>query len=98
MIHPSPRPLRFLKVLLAAAALTIPCASFGQSAPNSRATVDGASLGLIAVLAASLAGFGTRTAAAQDKGPHLTDLRDAVKAANKRGAAAEVTTTAPPAS
>lgn len=47
MIHPSPRPLRFLKVLLAAAALAIPCASFGQSAPNSRATVDGASLGLI---------------------------------------------------
>ncbi|VTT98190.1 serine protease : Serine protease OS=Azospirillum brasilense GN=ABAZ39_04295 PE=4 SV=1: PDZ_2 [Gemmataceae bacterium] len=46
------------------------------------------SLAALAVLglAASLVGFGTRMAAAQDKGPDLTDLRDAVKAANKRGA------------
>ncbi|WP_439629824.1 S1C family serine protease [Gemmata sp.] len=46
------------------------------------------SLAALAVLglAASLVGFGTRTAAAQDKGPDLSDLRDAVRAANKRGA------------
>jgi serine protease Do len=46
------------------------------------------SLAALAVLglAVSLVGFGTRMAAAQDKGPDLSDLRDAVKAANKRGA------------
>lgn len=37
-------------------------------------------------LAAALVGTGGRPAAAQEKGPDLSDLRDAVKAADKRGA------------
>lgn len=47
MIRPSSRPLRFLKALLAAAALATPSASLGQSAPNPQTVPEGPSPGLI---------------------------------------------------